>query len=267
MSIQQQTRPGVLAVPSIFERILIGVDGTKGSFDACRQVARLAEPKATVRAAIVSLFTPAAATALGVPDLAKKLEHTADSALSAARRILGSGAELRRLQGLTVDALLDEAKRVQATLLAIGPPEHRRIEEIVLGGVGGELLHRAPCAILVARPVPDTATFPREIVVGLDGSDEAEHAYEVAHDVATRRHSALRSLVALGGKHVDLDRVRERHPEVEADSAAPVPALVDASAGADLLVVGSRGLHGPRALGSVSERVAHQAQCSVFVVR
>ena len=267
MNIQQQVRPDVLAAPSIFGRILVGVDGTKGSFDACRQVTRLAEPEATLEAAIVSLFTPATATALGVPDLAEKLEHTADSALSAAGRILGPDAELRRLQGLTVEALLDEAKRVQATLLAIGPPEHKRLEEIVFGGVGGELLHRAPCAILVARPVPAAATFPREIVVGLDGSDEAEHAYEVAQNVATRRHSTLRSVVALGGKHVDFDRIRDRHPEVEADSAEPVPALVDASAGADVLVVGSRGLHGPRALGSVSERVAHQASCSVFVVR
>jgi nucleotide-binding universal stress UspA family protein len=31
--------------------------------------------------------------------------------------------------------------------------------------------------------------------------------------------------------------------------------------------VGSRGLHGLRALGSVSERVAHDASCSVLVVR
>jgi nucleotide-binding universal stress UspA family protein len=37
--------------------------------------------------------------------------------------------------------------------------------------------------------------------------------------------------------------------------------------GADLLVVGNRGLHGLRALGSVSERVAHQAHSSVLVVR
>ena len=35
----------------------------------------------------------------------------------------------------------------------------------------------------------------------------------------------------------------------------------------DLVVIGSRGLHGLKALGSVSERVAHQAECSVLVVR
>jgi nucleotide-binding universal stress UspA family protein len=34
----------------------------------------------------------------------------------------------------------------------------------------------------------------------------------------------------------------------------------------DLVVVGSRGVHGLRALGSVSERVAHQAHCTALVV-
>ena len=44
-------------------------------------------------------------------------------------------------------------------------------------------------------------------------------------------------------------------------------AIVSATADADLVVVGSRGLHGLKALGSVSERVAHQARCSTIVVR
>jgi nucleotide-binding universal stress UspA family protein len=49
--------------------------------------------------------------------------------------------------------------------------------------------------------------------------------------------------------------------------AHPAQALVEASREADLLVVGSRGLRGLKALGSVSERVAHEASCSVLVVR
>jgi len=47
----------------------------------------------------------------------------------------------------------------------------------------------------------------------------------------------------------------------------PVAALVAAAADGDLLVVGSRGLHGLKALGSVSEQVAHQAGSSVLIVR
>jgi nucleotide-binding universal stress UspA family protein len=74
-------------------------------------------------------------------------------------------------------------------------------------------------------------------------------------------------VVALGGKRVALDEIAKQHRGVETSPASPVPALVAAADCADLLVVGSRGLHGPRALGSVSERVAHSAPCSVLVVR
>jgi nucleotide-binding universal stress UspA family protein len=256
-----------MAAHSIFERILVGVDGTKESLDACRQAARLAAPQATIEAAVVSVFPPETASALGVQDMAGRLERTTRSALAAAAGILGPDAELRRLQGLTVDALLEEVKHLQATLLAIGTHGASRIQEMVLGGVAGELLHQASCAVLIARPVPDLATFPGRIVVGIDGSDEAEPAFEVARELAARRHGTLRCVVAHGGKRVDLARVTRRHRHAQDLAAAPVPALVEAASCADLLVVGSRGLHGIRALGSVSERVAHEAACSVLVVR
>ncbi len=47
----------------------------------------------------------------------------------------------------------------------------------------------------------------------------------------------------------------------------PVAALVEASRDADMLVVGSRGLHGLKALGSVSERIARDASCTVLFAR
>ena len=53
----------------------------------------------------------------------------------------------------------------------------------------------------------------------------------------------------------------ERHAGAE-----PVATLTERSREADLVVVGSRSLHGVRALGSVSERVAHGSSCSVLVV-
>jgi nucleotide-binding universal stress UspA family protein len=56
-------------------------------------------------------------------------------------------------------------------------------------------------------------------------------------------------------------------PELEEQGERALNVLVAASESADLIVVGSRGLHGLKALGSVSERVAHQARSSVLVVR
>jgi nucleotide-binding universal stress UspA family protein len=57
------------------------------------------------------------------------------------------------------------------------------------------------------------------------------------------------------------------HPQVTGGVAAQV--LLDASAGADLLVVGSRG-HGGFAealLGSVSQHCVHHARCPVVIIR
>ena len=68
-----------------------------------------------------------------------------------------------------------------------------------------------------------------------------------------------------------LSRIREAAraiaDELEEQPGHAVAELVAASDSADLVVVGSRGLHGLKALGSVSERVANQARSSVLVVR
>ena len=54
---------------------------------------------------------------------------------------------------------------------------------------------------------------------------------------------------------------------VEPHEGSAVDALLKVSDETDLLVVGSRGLRGLRALGSVSERIGHRASCSVLVAR
>jgi nucleotide-binding universal stress UspA family protein len=113
-----------------------------------------------------------------------------------------------------------------------------------------------------------SAAFPRKIVVGVDGSPESAAAYAVSKQLAERFETELVAVVAHGGEPIDgqligslVGHYREDLPD------EPVAALVAASADADLLVVGSRGLHGLKALGSVSERVAHQARSSVLIVR
>lgn len=249
--------PTALSAGRVFDRILVGVDGTPQGFDACRQAGRLADRDSVLEAAAVEL----------APGLTTEVEREATASLQTASRILGPHAHARHLYGFVVPALLEEAKQFEATLLAVGSHGHARVEEILLGGVAGEVLHRAPCSVLVARPAPDLAAFPRRIVVGVDGSEEAELACAAARRLARRRHSSVRVLAAAGGKRVDLATIARRHRHVEVADAGAVAALVEASASADLVVVGSRGLHGLRALGSVSERVAHRAGCSVLVVR
>jgi len=260
---RETTRPAIGR--SIFSRIIVGIDGSEAGFEACRQIARLADQDSEIDAVAVVHLGPAVAAALDAAHVVDVLKRDAEAALEHAIEILGGRAHKRYLDGFVTGALLAELERFDATLIALGTHEHRRTTEIIFGGVAGEVLHKAPCSVLIARQCP-TEIFPRKVVVGHDGSSQAESALAIAHELEHSFGSSVRVITALAGKHVDQDLVCER-TDAEAVARHPVVALVEAARDADLLVVGSRGLHGLKALGSVSERVAHDASCSVLVVR
>ena len=251
----------------VFSRVLVGVDGSEAGFEACRQAARLADPGAPIEAVAVVRLADAVWTAYNAPAVVDRLREEAETALEHAAGLIGERARPQFVNGHETAALLQEIDRAGATLIALGSHGHRRITEILIGGVAGELLHSAPCSVLVARPAGAAEAFPSSIVAGLDGSDGAQCALDAAEELAGRLRAPFRVLTAVRDPSVDLDEIHRRWPSVEEIDERPVSALVAASHDAGLLVVGSRGLHGVRALGSVSERVAHQAACSVLVVR
>ena len=255
------TRLGVL------DRPLIGVDGTEPAFEACRQVGRLAKPDTAIDVVAVVHLHEAIGAELEASSAADRLLREAELALDTAATILGQRAQKRFVHGYVTAALLEEVQRRHTTLLGLGSHGHRRMTEILFGGVAGELLQKAPCSVLITRPASEPSSFPRSIVVGMDGSPNSETALIAAHHLAARFGSTIRVITALKGKHTDLAHIQLQAPSAEALDEHPVEALVGASHDADLLVVGSRGLQGLRALGSVSERVAHQASCSVLIVR
>ena len=157
-----------------------------------------------------------------------------------------------------------------ADLLAVGSHGGRRLAGIALGGTATELLHAAPCSVLVARPPFDPGAFPSRLVAGVDGSASSLSALDVARTIARAGGArAQASVIAARGSGID-DAVLERLAlplPVDYRDARPVEALVAESAAVNLVVLGARGLSGGRALGSVSERVAHRAESSVLVVR
>jgi nucleotide-binding universal stress UspA family protein len=136
------------------------------------------------------------------------------------------------------------------------------------------------------------------VVVGVDGSDCSREALRFAVGEAQMRGARLRIVTAWsvpamaysGGfaANVDPDMfrkdmeaesvmavafARELGPTLEIEATTPnaqsAAALLAAAESADLLVVGSRG-HGGFArllLGSVSEQLAHHAECPLVIVR
>ena len=250
----------------VFGRVVAGVDGSEPGFEAARQASRLVEPDG--RLEIVTAVHLAEASLAGptAPRLHGELDREAAETAGEGAAIAGPRAESRVLNGPPAATLKRELAEQDATLVVVGTHGHSRMSEIMLGGVVGELLHDAPCSVLVVRPPAAEALFPRAIVAGADGSPESAAAVATAQYLAERFSAPLTVITALGGKDVDLAAAQRLAP-VQTVDEHPVPALVEACAEADILVVGSRGLHGLRSLGSVSERVAHRARCSVLVVR
>jgi len=144
-----------------------------------------------------------------------------------------------------------------------------------------------------AEPGGDTPDLigPR-IVVGVDGSASSITALAWAAAEAQLRGAALEvvhsnfarreALQALAPGMLDAETSVLEHAVGRAKTLAPnIPvtgrvceppageALIAASEGAEMLVVGSRGLSGLKAmtLGSVSSECAHRALCPVVIIR
>ena len=173
-----------------------------------------------------------------------ELARKAGEAVRKGAEIAGHRAESRLVNGPPVLSLMLELRDKEATLCVVGTHGHSRLSEIAIGGVAGELLHSAPCAVYVARPPAATALFPRAVVAGVDGSSESEAAIAVARYLVERFACPLSLVSALGGKGVNRERVAALG--ATAVDGHPVAALTAASKDADILVVGSRGLHGPQ---------------------
>lgn len=138
------------------------------------------------------------------------------------------------------------------------------------------------------------------IVVGVDGSAHALHALEWAMREAAIRHTELTVLtvnpamaspwtghrLTMPGEAEAKEQSRQAVEKAVAQAAQeigaqqpvsvtvtvfsgfPAKSLIDASRGADLVVIGSRGTGGFESLllGSISSQVVHHAACPVVIV-
>jgi nucleotide-binding universal stress UspA family protein len=239
-----------------FARIVCGVDGSDESLEAVRQSNVVLEPggrlllvaAADLASAIHIQVAPTAIHALRrALEEADELDRAAQEALERAQAEVSPEIDVAILQtgGFPSSCLLDAAAAEHAQLLVVGTHGLGRAAGMLLGSVATRVLHRAPCSVLVARRRPAGDWSPRTILVGVDESAQAEAALRVARELESRFGAELNVVTVPEG--------RAAH------------ALVEAAADADLLTVGAARTHAR--LGSVAERVAHDAHCSVLVVR
>jgi nucleotide-binding universal stress UspA family protein len=202
--------------------------------------------------------------------------------------------ERRTINDLEARGLLELAEG--ADLLVLGARGLGRFRELVVGSVSQRCLSHARVPVAVVRPLapPRPVGRPR-VVVGVDGSEtsrrallwaveegrrrqatvEAVHAWNVPYSGAlyipatatTTIEQAAIELLASAVAGVDTDGLPAPVVQtVACGSGGSV--LVEFADGADLVVVGSRGLGGFKGLllGSVGHQVSHHAPCPVVVV-
>jgi nucleotide-binding universal stress UspA family protein len=260
----------------VFSRIVCGVDGSDEGFEAVRQAARLALTSGHITLAGVWNTGTTVAVGWSPPAAYSPIGTRADveESIARARELVPEtlAVEASIVQGPPAPMMAIEAKRHDATLVAIGTHGHGRLPGILLGSVATQLLHNAPCPLLIARPHTALEGFPRSIVVASDGSTEASRAVAAGETLAVRLGAELEAVVVTDEGEVDPDAI-ELELRGPAGRRIPLRRLrgpaskVLSDLRPDLLVIGSRGLRGLRSLGSVSERVAHESKASVLVVR
>ena len=250
-----------------FDRIVVGLDGTDFGFEALRQTLTLGPPDGVVYA-VTALDTSIAVHAgFNMSNVATQLEEEADRARATATEIMDDQPDhtTKLVRGDARSVLRHACAEYDATLLALGGRSSSRFLGMMTGETASTLLHEAALSVLLARPQWGKQWQPNRIVVGLDGSEFSLAALSVADDLADRFGAAIQVVTATGGKPVErggawAERVTDWDP------GHPVAALRDRSTLADLLILGSRGLHGVKALGSISERVAQSAHCLALVI-
>jgi nucleotide-binding universal stress UspA family protein len=256
--------------------VVCGVDGSAGAEAAVRQAASLAGKDCRLDLVAVideASFGPVADTFF--------TRAGASRALARAGRVAASHgieAHTRTVVGSPpARALLEAADG--ADLLVVGGHGHSRASGVLVGSTASRIVHTARLPVLIVRPDRSRQGLLRNVLVACGGSFGSAAVDFTARLVvgAEARVTLLRvsartdpaTVTELATASADLESTLGVEPVELLAHGAATHALV-AAAGthdASLLVLGSRGLRGPAAVRSVSERVAHKAPCSVLVVR
>ena len=205
------------------------------------------------------------------------------------RRALDYSRVVARQAGVSVDADVDRRTKVADvlleraqthSLLALGAPSMSRMAHLLLGGVTSTAVHRLPTSLLIARQPPRGVAFAERIVVAGDASADSDTLLDFGIGLALARNAELLLIHAagaesrfqptrLGSQAERIGRSLGHRGGVSVVPGRPERVIIEAAeeAEASLIVISSRHLKGPRALASVSERVVHDAPCSVLVVR
>jgi nucleotide-binding universal stress UspA family protein len=293
--LERPPTPGApLELPE-FRRILVALDGSDASRFALEWARRFGQAGAA-EAWVVHVRPPPALVQhhgralaqVGVPppprmldDLAHRAGRMVDAAVEALRSS-GMEAEGRVVQGTALGGLLAMAHEQDADLAIVGSHGRGGLGRLLLGSVADGVKDRFPGSVLVAR----TEGPGRRVLLPTDGSIASKHStlvgvrlarawglpstvLHVFDPLAFGDDDELRRMVEAAFPHLPAGESRaDLTYELDVGNPGERIAATARDRGAGLVVMGSRGLTGfPGAVGSVGNRVAHEAEASVLLVK
>lgn len=285
--------------------VVVGVDGSRSSLDAVELAGHEAEIRGAELRLVHAFGSPSPHLPPGGPawnPAGAGVRELLDGTLAEAeRRARGAAPHVDIARDVTVGEplmVLEIASRT-ASLVVVGSRGLGAFGSLLLGSVSAHLAAHGRCPVLVVRGRPNPKG---PVMLAVDDAPTSEEAVRFAFAEASLRGADLTALhVCRRGspdaydgpadppfvtydethlrKHAEhvldvaLAGRPERYPDVTVRRRPIVGrvrhALIEASADAQLLVVGGRGrggFTGPL-LGSVGQAVLHHAQCPVAVVR
>lgn len=281
------------------QQIIAGYTDTSGGRDALALSVVLADLDDTSALTVTNayMFHPPVEKAAPL-GWRKDLRDRADAVLNPARAAFGTRPRTTFVPCCGVsatDGLHRLGETLGASTIVVGVSHTHGLGRIRVGSVTEQVLHASPCAVAVAPAnYADRAGQRFEsISVAFNGSDESWHALLSAGEIAKAAGARLTILGAVEEAAVwysayvgpddvaavrtivrdelaiaaaELSGVREVRTKVL--DGMPVQAIAEASAGDDLLVLGSRGFGPMRRvlLGSVSSHLIRHAACPILVV-
>jgi nucleotide-binding universal stress UspA family protein len=285
--------------------VVVGVDGSPSSLAAVEIAAREADMRGVGLRLVHAFGWPGAHVPSDVPPwnpAAAGLRGMVDGTMAEAERRVSTTAprvEVTRDVVVGEPVMVLEIESRTAALVVVGSRGLGAFASLLLGSTSAHLAAHARCPVMVVRGTPDPA---HPVLLAVDGSPAAESAVEFAFAEASMRGTDLvavhvwntRTERAYDGAAdppfvtYDEDRLHDEEEQVLVEALSGVPdrypdvavhrrlvrgrvraSLVEASAEAQLLVVGARGRGGFAGLrlGSVSQAALHHAHCPVTVVR
>lgn len=220
----------------MFERILLGTDGSEAARNATEAALRLARATGAELRAVHALHRPVlyAAAPTYDPRVREEREGLGRSLLAEVRERgaelgISTSSELR--EGSPGDELLAEAESWKADLIVAGTHGHGQLSRAILGSVTDQLVRQARTPVLTVRQ--RSKRRPEEpldrLLVASDGSPAALAAGEQAIELAEATGASVDLLHAIapemeGGKYLDrpASEIEDVHEELAARALDPL---------------------------------------------